>query len=143
MPGNGAAAGPGGDRATDQAMPVLSAEPAAVRGDQASEGRLCVDRDVEEFAQTSGWLTPGTVVHGLLADAPVEIVQVAYYGSAAIKLTYRRADGQVQEEVLYRADEERLRIEAAAEGWAPDADPALLGPTSEAMRLRPAHLFDP
>ncbi len=94
-------------------------------------------------APTLEMLTPGAVVHGLLPDAPVEIVQVAWYGSAAVKLTYRRADGQVQEEVLYRADEERLRIEAAAEGWALDADPALFRLTSEAMRLRLAHLFDP
>jgi superfamily II DNA or RNA helicase/predicted nucleotidyltransferase len=88
-------------------------------------------------------LVPGAVVLGVLPDAPVEVVQVAWHGSAAVTLTYRRADGQVQEELLYRADEARLHVEAGGGAWALDADPALFRLTSEAMRLRLAHLFDP
>jgi len=88
-------------------------------------------------------LVPGALVHGVLPNASVEIVQVAWHGRAAVTLTYRRADGQVQEELLYRSDEARLRVEAAREAWALDADPALFRLTSEAMRLRLAHLFDP
>ena len=95
------------------------------------------------FDQTLESLVPGAAVHGVLPDAPVEVVQVAWHGSAAVTLTYRRADGQVQEELLYRGDEARLRVEAGREGWALDADPALFRLTSEAMRLRLAHLFDP
>lgn len=57
-------------------------------------------------------LVPGAVVHGVLPDAPVEVVHVAWHGSAAVTLTYRRADGHVQQELLYRADEARLRVEA-------------------------------
>ena len=94
-------------------------------------------------AHTLETLTPGVIVHGVLPDAPVEIVQVAWYGSAAVKLTFRRSDGHVEEQVLYRADEERLRIEEAREGWAFDADAELFRLASEAMRLRLAHLFDP
>lgn len=45
-------------------------------------------------------LVPGAVVLGVLPDAPVEVVQVAWHGSAAVTLTYRRADGQIQEELL-------------------------------------------
>ena len=93
--------------------------------------------------QTLESLVPGAVVHGVLPDAPVEVVQVAWHGSAAVTLTYRRADGQVEEELLYRADEPRLRVEAGREAWALDADPALFRLTSEAMRLRLAYLFDP
>ena len=93
--------------------------------------------------QTLEDLVPGAVVHGVLPDAPVVVVQVAWHGSAAVTLTYRRADGHVQEELLYRADEQRLRVEAGREAWALDADPALFRLTSEAMRLRLAHLFDP
>jgi superfamily II DNA or RNA helicase len=36
-----------------------------------------------------------------------------------------------------------LRVDASRESWALDADPALFRLTSEAMRLRLAHLFDP
>jgi superfamily II DNA or RNA helicase/predicted nucleotidyltransferase len=93
--------------------------------------------------QTLENLTPGGVVHGVLPDAPVEVVQVAWHGSAAVTLTYRRVDGQVQEELLYRADEARLRVEDGRETWALDAEAALFRLTSEAMRLRLAHLFDP
>jgi superfamily II DNA or RNA helicase/predicted nucleotidyltransferase len=88
-------------------------------------------------------LVPGAVVRGVLPDAPVEVVEVAWHGSAAVTLTYRRADGLVQEELLSRADEARLHIEAHSGTWALDADPALFRLTSEAMRLRLAHLFDP
>lgn len=97
---------------------------------------LPVDQTLED-------LVPGAVVHGVLPDAPVAVVQVAWHGSAAITLTYRRADGQVQEELLYRADEARLRVEKGRDAWALNADPALFRLTSEAMRLRLAHLFDP
>ena len=101
------------------------------------------DRMSVSVEQTLESLVPGAVVHGVLPDAPVEVVQVAWHGSAAVTLTYRRADGQVQEELLYRADEPRLRVEAGRESWALDADPALFRLTSEAMRLRLAYLFDP
>ncbi len=88
-------------------------------------------------------LTPGAVVHGLIPAASVEIVQARWHGSGAVTLTYRAPNGQLHEEILYRADEPRLRIEQAGDGWALDADPALFRLTSEAMRLRLAHLFDP
>ena len=93
--------------------------------------------------QTLESLVPGAVVHGVLPDAPVEVVQVAWHGSAAVTLTYRRVGGQVQEELLYRPDEARLRIEEGGEAWKLDADPALFRLASEAMRLRLAYLFDP
>src|ERR1700726_3058179 len=104
------------------------------------ETGLCMAVSAEHTLES---LAPGAVVHGVLPDAPVEVVQVAWHGSAAVTLTYRRVDGQVQEELLYRADEPRLRVEAGREAWALDADPALFRLTSEAMRLRLAHLFDP
>ncbi|MEJ7785756.1 MAG: helicase-related protein [Solirubrobacteraceae bacterium] len=88
-------------------------------------------------------LTPGALVDGLMPAASVEVVQTRWHGSAAVTLTYRAPDGQLHEELLYRADESRLRVEETREGWALDADPALFRLASEAMRLRLAHLFDP
>ncbi|MGH2970457.1 MAG: helicase-related protein [Solirubrobacteraceae bacterium] len=89
-------------------------------------------------------LNPGSRVHGILPDGPVEVVHVTWHGSAAVTLTYRRPDGQPDHEMLYREDERRLRIEEAADvAWALDADPKLFRLASEALRLRLAHLFDP
>jgi len=94
-------------------------------------------------AGTLEMLQPGARVHGVLPDGPVEVVQVAWHGTAALTLTYRRPDGAPQHEVLYRADEGRLRVDEAATTWALDADAGLFRLTSEALRLRLAYLFDP
>jgi hypothetical protein len=62
---------------------------------------------------------------------------------SVITLTYRRASGEVGSELLYRADEGRLDLDAAGEAWAFDADGALFRLAAEARRIRLAHLFDP
>ncbi len=94
-------------------------------------------------AGTLEMLQPGARVHGVLPDGPVEVVQVAWHGTAALTLTYRRPDGAPQHELLYRADAGRLRVDEAATTWALDADAGLFRLTSEALRLRLAYLFDP
>jgi len=76
-------------------------------------------------ADTLERLTPGARVRGILAGEAVEVVQARWYGSAAVELTYRRADGHTDQEVLYRLDEARLTVEADATGWALDGDPKL------------------
>src|SRR5581483_3632612 len=88
-------------------------------------------------------LEPGTRVRGVIPEAPVEIVQVTWHGSAALTLTYRGEDGRTGQEILYRADEARLEIEAPGRAWAFDADGKLFRLASEALRIRLAYLFDP
>jgi len=88
-------------------------------------------------------LTPQAVVRGLVPEGQVEVVQVQWYGSDALNLTYRKPDGGVEEEVLYRGDEPRLDVVETGRPWSFDGDGALFQLVAEAQRIRLAHLFDP
>jgi superfamily II DNA or RNA helicase len=71
------------------------------------------------------------------------VVAVDWHGTTCVTLTYRGADGDVGEELVYRADEARLRVDGAASTWAFDADGELFRLAAEARRIRLAYLFDP
>lgn len=86
---------------------------------------------------------PGTVVRGILPDALVNVVSVQWFGSEALELTYKTADGKVANELLYRHDEPRLELVEHGRPWSFDGDGALFRLVSEAQRIRLAHLFDP
>lgn len=86
---------------------------------------------------------PGTVVRGILPDALVHVVSVQWFGSEALELTYKTADGKVANELLYRHDEPRLEVVEQGRPWSFDGDGALFRLVSEAQRIRLAHLFDP
>ena len=88
-------------------------------------------------------LTPGARVAGVIPDRFVTVVQVTWHGSAAVTLTYKEDDGRVGDQLLYRDDESRLRVEGAGPAWAFDSDGNLFRLVSEAMRIRLAYLFDP
>ena len=57
-------------------------------------------------------LRPHGTVRGVHPDGPVSVVSVQWFGSEAVELTYKRPDGQVGNELLYRDDEARLEIVA-------------------------------
>lgn len=86
---------------------------------------------------------PNTVLRGILPDASVTVVNVQWYGSDAIELTYKTATGKVSNELLYRHDESRLEVVEAGRPWSFDGDGTLFRLVSEAQRIRLAHLFDP
>src|SRR5688500_15726386 len=88
-------------------------------------------------------LRPNASVRGILPDALVTVVSVAWHGSDALTLVYRAPTGRVADEVLYRHDEPRLEIVQVGRPWSFDGDGALLRLVSEALRIRLAHLFDP
>ncbi len=88
-------------------------------------------------------LTPGASVRGLVPGEPVTVVAAEWHGDTVMTLTYRRATGEVGSELVYRADEARLDLDATDEAWAFDADGALFRLAAEARRIRLAHLFDP
>lgn len=60
-------------------------------------------------------LLPNTSIRGILPDGLVNIVNVQWYGSEAIELTYKDARGKVANEPLYRYDEPRLRSSKKAD----------------------------
>ncbi len=51
-------------------------------------------------------------VRGILPDALVTVVSVAWHGSDALTLVYRDPNGRVADENLYRLDEPRLEPKA-------------------------------
>ena len=88
-------------------------------------------------------LTPGTIVKGVLIEHLVSLVQLRWFGSATLELTYKDSLGRLGSELLYRDREPTLEIAQAGSPWSFDADGALLRLVSEAYRIRLAHLFDP
>lgn len=88
-------------------------------------------------------LTRGTMVKGILPDAPVTIIDVAWYGTAAVEITYKDNRGQTGQELLYRDREPSLELVSPGQTWQLDADGAKFRLVSEAHRIKLAHLFDP
>ncbi len=88
-------------------------------------------------------LTRGATIRGILPGSVVTVVDVRWYGTSAIELTYKDAGGRPGNQLLYRDDEARLEVVTAGRPWSFDADAGLLRLASEAQRIRWAHLFDP
>lgn len=88
-------------------------------------------------------LHPGVRVEGLTPSGPAVIVQVERHGSGAATVVYRDQAGHLGDRILFRSDEEGLRLIADPRPWPLDADPAAFRLASEALRIRLAHLFDP
>ncbi len=88
-------------------------------------------------------LTRGALVKGILSDRPVTVVDVAWYGSACVNLTYKDVDGHLGSELVYRDRESSLDLATGDRPWSFDGDGALLRLVSEARRIRLAYLFDP
>ena len=88
-------------------------------------------------------LHPNSTVRGILPDRLVTVVNVQWFGSAALELTYKTPAGKVANELLYRHDEARIEVVELGRPWSFDGDGALFRLVSEAHRIRLAYLFDP
>jgi hypothetical protein len=88
-------------------------------------------------------LTRGAAIRGILPGGLVTVVDVHWYGTSAIELTYKDAAGRPGNQLLYHNDEARLEVVSAGRPWSFDADGGLLRLVSEAQRIRLAYLFDP
>jgi superfamily II DNA or RNA helicase len=88
-------------------------------------------------------LTPNASVRGILPDSLVTVVNVQWFGSEALELTYKDPGGRVANQLLHRHDEPRLEIVEQGRPWSFDGDGSLLRLVSEAHRIRLAYLFDP
>src|SRR5690349_20241162 len=80
---------------------------------------------------------------GILPDGLVTVVDVRWYGTAAVELTYKDAGGKLGHELLYRDREADLEIVSSGQAWSFEADGAMLRLVSEAYPIRLAYLFDP
>ena len=88
-------------------------------------------------------LQPNAAIRGILPDQVVTVVNVQWFGSEALELTYKGASGRVANELLYRHDEARLEVLEHGRPWSFDGDGRFFRLVSEAHRIRLAHLFDP
>lgn len=88
-------------------------------------------------------ITIGTSITGIAGGSSVSVVAVKWHGTNAMTVTFKNANGNVAEQILYREDEERLNIVDGSLPWSFDADANLLRLTSEAYRISLAHIFDP
>src|SRR5881396_194023 len=88
-------------------------------------------------------LQPQAAVRGILTDSLVSVVNVQWFGSDALELTYKDSGGRVANTLLYRNDESRLEVVEQGRPWSFDGDGDLFRLVSEAHRIRLAHLFDP
>ena len=53
-------------------------------------------------------ITPGATIKGILPDALVSTINVQWFGSEALELTYKDPTGKVGNQLLYRHDEPRF-----------------------------------
>src|SRR2546421_5506685 len=81
-------------------------------------------------------------LRGILPDALVTVVNVQWFGSEALELTYKDPAGRVANQLLYRHDEPRIQIVEEGRPWSFGGDGDLFRLVSEAHRIRLAHLFD-
>ena len=88
-------------------------------------------------------LKPNASVRGILPNGLVTVVNVQWYGSEALELTYKDATGKIANELLYRHDEPRLEVVEEGRPWSFDGDGHLFRLVAEAQRIHLAHLFDP
>ncbi|MDH4318720.1 MAG: DEAD/DEAH box helicase, partial [Desulfobulbaceae bacterium] len=88
-------------------------------------------------------LQPNASVRGIQPDMLVTVVNVQWFGSEALELTYKTPTGKLANEILYRDAEARLEIVEIGRPWSFDGDGAFFRLVSEAQRIRLAHLFDP
>jgi SNF2 family DNA or RNA helicase len=88
-------------------------------------------------------LKPNAAVRGILPDSLVTVVNVQWFGSEALELTYKTPAGKVANVLLYRHDEPRIEVVEQGRPWSLDGDGRLFRLVSEAHRIHLAHLFDP
>lgn len=86
-------------------------------------------------------LRANQIIHGLVPNATATIINIEWYGSDALSVTYQTPQGPDQQ-ILDRSDEARLSI-ADARPWTFAADGATFRLVAEAYRIQLAHLFDP
>src|ERR1044072_5767470 len=81
-------------------------------------------------------LRPGAAIRGILPDSLVTVVNVQWFGSEALELTYKDPAGRVANRLLYRHDEPTLEVVEQGRPWSFDGDGALFRLVSEAPRTR-------
>ena len=88
-------------------------------------------------------LKPGLQVTGILPNQNVTLINVQWHGHSAVEVTYKRADGSLGNQLLFRDDEASLTTAKTNHIWRFDAASPTFKMAAEAYRIHLAHLFDP
>jgi len=88
-------------------------------------------------------IKPGDRLKGLIPGETIQIITTQSVGNDAIEVYYRKNDGSLGQQLLYSDSFSNLSIETEKLPWKFDADAAQVRLTSEAYRIKLAHLFDP
>ncbi len=88
-------------------------------------------------------IQPGLVLSGLIPGESVVVVAAMKAGESSLRLTYRLANGVVDEQIVYRFQESELAVSPIEVGRPFDADGVLFRSVAEARRIQLAYLFDP
>jgi SNF2 family DNA or RNA helicase len=87
-------------------------------------------------------LTPGASLKGVLANCLVTVIDVKWFGTSAVELTYKDPTGRLGNELIYRDREPSIDVAEVGRPWSFDGDGRLFRLVSEAHRIHLAHLFD-
>ena len=87
-------------------------------------------------------LKPGLRIEGLIPAELITVIYAQWHGSDALELTYKTAAGSLGQQVVFRKDEDKLRV-AQTGSRAFDAPASDFKLVAEAQRITLAGLFDP
>ncbi|MDR1921323.1 MAG: DUF3883 domain-containing protein [Candidatus Adiutrix sp.] len=88
-------------------------------------------------------ITVGSSVNGLVSKGSVTVVAVKWHGAGVLEITFKDGEGHLGNQLIYREDEDSIKILGDNLPWSFDADADLLRLASEAYRINLAYIFDP
>ncbi|WP_294160464.1 helicase-related protein [uncultured Selenomonas sp.] len=88
-------------------------------------------------------IAAGAKVRGLSPEGVAEVVKAVPHGSAVVDVVYMDAQGEPHARLVLASEAEEMELAQDAASWTFDGDAEAMRLTSEAYRIRLAHLFDP
>ena len=84
----------------------------------------------------------GMQLRGILQNQEVTVIEVEWIGTTAVDLIYRTSGGYVDQQLVFRDQEDRLKVVQREIPWSFAGDGATFRLVSEAVRIELAYLFD-
>jgi len=88
-------------------------------------------------------LVQGVRMTGLTSSGVAEVIATQWHGADAVTVIFRTGDGGIDQQVVLRSQEHKLRIVAAEDADHFSGDPAEFKLGMEALRIQMAAQFDP
>lgn len=88
-------------------------------------------------------ITVGNLVDGIVTHETVKVVAVEWHGSNVAEITFKRPNGSVGSQLLYRENENSVSVHENKLPWNFDIDGDEVKLVSEAYRIHLAQIFDP